>query len=57
MVFDRGTCPCTRDIVLRRIAAIDEERARLEEIRTALCRLLGDDLATGTPAIPGVRPR
>lgn len=47
-VFDEGACPCghTRDVVLRRIAVIDEQRARLDEIRAALCRLLGDDPAT-----------
>ena len=43
-VFDGEVCPCghTREVVLRRIAAIDEQRARLDEIRGALCRLLGD---------------
>lgn len=46
-VFDEGACPCghTRDVVLRRIAVIDEQRARLDEIRAALCRLLGEDPA------------
>jgi DNA-binding transcriptional MerR regulator len=49
-VFDAEACPCghTREVVLRRIAAIDEQRGRLDEIRAALCRLLGDD-ATATP--------
>ena len=43
-VFDGEVCPCghTREVVLRRIAAIDEQRARLDEIRAALCHLLGD---------------
>lgn len=47
-VFDDGACPCghTRDVVLRRIAAIDEQRVRLDEIREALCRLIGGDPAT-----------
>ena len=50
-VFDAEVCPCghTREVVVRRIAAIDEQRARLEEIRAALCRLLGDE-ATAEPA-------
>jgi len=50
-VFDEGACACgpTRDVVLRRIAAIDEQRARLDEIRAALCRLLGADPATAVP--------
>ena len=47
-VFDSEVCPCghTREVVLRRIAAIDEQRARLDEIRAALCRVLGDDAST-----------
>lgn len=47
-VFDRAACPCgtTRDLLVRRIAAIDEQRGRLEEIRAALCRVLGADPAT-----------
>ena len=47
-VFDGEMCPCghTREVVLRRIAAIDDQRARLDEIRAALCRLLGDDAST-----------
>jgi DNA-binding transcriptional MerR regulator len=50
-VFDDDACPCshTREVVLRRIAAIDEQRARLEEIRAALCRLLGADPASPVP--------
>jgi DNA-binding transcriptional MerR regulator len=46
-VLEDGNCPCghTREVVLRRIAAIDEQRARLDEIRAALCRLLGHDPA------------
>ena len=44
---DAGACPCgtTREVLVRRVAAIDEQRARLEEIRAALCRVLGDDPA------------
>lgn len=44
-VFDAGACPCghARDVLFRRIAAIDEQRSRLDEIRAALCRLLGED--------------
>ena len=47
-VFDRAACPCgtTRDLLVRRIAAIDEQRGRLEEIRAALCRVLGADPAS-----------
>jgi DNA-binding transcriptional MerR regulator len=47
-VFDDGACPCghTRAVVLRRIAAIDEQRARLDEMRAALCRLAGADPAS-----------
>lgn len=50
-VFDADVCPCghTREVVLRRISAIDEQRARLDEIRAALCRLLGDE-ASAAPA-------
>lgn len=51
-VVDGEDCACgpTLEVVLRRIAAIDEQRARLDEIRAALCRLLGGepDPATGT---------
>lgn len=49
-VFDGAVCPCghTREVVRRRIAAIDEQRARLDEIRAALCGLLGD--AAAAPA-------
>lgn len=49
-VFDEEACACghTRDVVLRRIAAIDEQRARLGEIRAALCRVLGEDPVTAT---------
>jgi MerR family copper efflux transcriptional regulator len=49
-VFDGEVCPCehTREVVLRRIAAIDEQRARLDDIRAALCRLLGDEAAAPT---------
>lgn len=47
----------TRDVVLRRIAAIDEQRARLDEMRTALSRLLGDAIdpthPTAGPDHPG----
>ncbi|MEO7441948.1 MAG: MerR family transcriptional regulator [Acidimicrobiales bacterium] len=44
-VCDAEGCSCghTREVVLRRIAAIDEQRARLDEIRAALCRLLGGE--------------
>ena len=35
----------TREVILRRIAAIDDQQVRLGEIRAALCRLLGDDYA------------
>lgn len=44
-VVDAEGCACghTRELVLRRIAAIDEQRARLDEIRTALCGLLGGE--------------
>lgn len=47
-VFDGEVCPCghTREVVLRRIATIDEQRARLDEIRAALWRLLGDEAAS-----------
>ena len=50
-VFDGEVCPCghTREVVLRRIAAIDEQRARLDEIRAALCHLLGDKAAAAPP--------
>ena len=43
-------CPCghTREVVLRRIAAIDEQRARLDQTRAALCHLLGDEAAAST---------
>jgi DNA-binding transcriptional MerR regulator len=46
-VFDGDVCPCghSRELVLRRIAAIDEQQARLGQIRAALCRLLGDETA------------
>lgn len=46
-VLDSEACACrqTREVLLRRIALIDEQRARLEEIRAALCRLVGDDPA------------
>lgn len=49
-VFDGAVCPCghTRAVVLRRIAAIDEQRTRLDEIRAALCRLLGDEAPEAT---------
>lgn len=44
-VFEGEACPCgpTRDLVRRRIAAIDEQQSRLAEIRAALCRLIGPD--------------
>src|SRR5579862_9758160 len=44
-VFDGEACPCghAREVVLRRIAAIDEQRARLDEVRAALCRLLDEE--------------
>jgi len=50
-VLDTEACACghTRDVLLRRIALIDEQQARLEEIRAALCRLVGDDLAGTSP--------
>lgn len=51
-VFDAGACPCghTREVILGRIAAIDEQRVRLDEIRGALCRLLGGDRALVLPS-------
>lgn len=44
-VVEGDVCPCrrTREVILGRIAAIDEQRDRLNEIRTALLGLLGDD--------------
>lgn len=50
--FDDRACPCgyTREVVIRRIAAIDEQRGRLDEIRAALCQLLGDDPAAAVAA-------
>lgn len=50
-VLDTESCPCghTRDVLLRRIALIDEQQARLVEIRAALCRLVGDDFAGTSP--------
>jgi DNA-binding transcriptional MerR regulator len=51
-VLDTEACACghTRDVLLRRIALIDEQRARLDDIRAALCRLVGDDPAGTSPA-------
>jgi DNA-binding transcriptional MerR regulator len=42
--FEADACGCghTAALVRGRIAAIDEQRARLEEMRAALCRLLDD---------------
>jgi DNA-binding transcriptional MerR regulator len=42
--FEADACACghTAELVRGRIAAIDEQRARLEEMRAALCRLLDD---------------
>jgi len=53
-VLDSEACACghTRDVLLRRIALIDEQQARLVEIRAALWRLVGDDPA-GTSPING----
>lgn len=53
-VVDGQECACghTRAVVLRRIAAIDEQQARLEEIRAALCRLLDGAPGHG-PGVPG----
>ena len=58
-VFDAEVCPCghTRDVVLRRIAAIDTQRARLDEIRAALCRLLGDEAPTAAADGPATTRR
>jgi DNA-binding transcriptional MerR regulator len=49
-LFDAAGCPCThtRALVRRRIAAIDEQRGRLDEVRAVLCRLLGEDPAIAT---------
>jgi len=51
-VLDTEACACghTREVLLRRIALIDEQRARLDEIRAALCRLVGDGPAGTSPA-------
>lgn len=49
--FEAEACACgrTEDLVRRRIAAIDEQRARLDEMRAALCRLVDDrEVATMT---------
>lgn len=42
-MLDGGGCPCrfSQELVRRRIAAIDQQRARLDEMRALLCRLLG----------------
>lgn len=57
-VVDREVCACghSREVVRRRIAAIDEQQARLRDIRAALCRLLGDD-PTVDPAPDAPTPR
>ena len=56
-LFDGGTCPCgpTRELVLRRIAEIDHQRARLDEIRATLCHLLGEDPTTADHGRPSPR--
>lgn len=49
---DACSCGATADLVRRRIAAIDEQRIRLDEMRDALCRLLdgsSPDDPTPTP--------
>lgn len=58
-VLDGDVCPCghTRDVVLRRIAVIDEQRARLEEIRAALCRLVGDEPGGTQPTNGHAEPK
>ena len=47
-LLDKEACAggLSRDIVVRRIAAIDEQRARLDEMREALCRLVGGEHPT-----------
>lgn len=44
-LFDTDGCACehTREVIERRIAAVDEQQAHLAEIRAALCRLLGGE--------------
>lgn len=51
-VLDGDGCPCgfTEELVRRRIAEIDRQRARLEEMRTLLARLLGETPENAAPA-------
>lgn len=46
---DADGCACehTREVIERRIAAVDEQQARLGEIRAALCRLLSEESPIG----------
>lgn len=56
---DGDLCPCghSREVVLRRIAAIDEQQGRLSDIRAALCRLLSDDpIVISEPDVPTPTP-
>lgn len=51
-VLDGDECPCgfTDELVRRRIAEIDQQRARLEEMRALLARLLGETSENASPA-------
>lgn len=51
-MLDGDGCPCgfTEELVRRRIAEIDQQRARLEEMRALLARLLGETPENAAPA-------
>lgn len=52
-VMDDGNCPCghTAHLVETRLAEVDEEIVRLQELRSRLVRLQQDNAACTTPSV------